>query len=422
MTKKPSTRTSGTRSRSPGSSSSARRRAATSPPELPGLYDDPRADRRTTDSGDLPPGWVGRGRIAWRDYGDLRQRARYDSGAWWWFKIVQGALTGGLLVMLGVLVALGVTVMGGSVWVSRLGIGLIAVGALVFVRYLAAPLTCRWIVTVPENWYFVVEDADGYTLEYLEAGRLLVPFRWNAHVRPYVDFSSVVVNEEVEDVLDSDALPVDIEVSVLMQFNPVEADPDLYASLRKLTTPEQFEAMLSRDIRDIVRKHLNMLDPVHSQETLHNVMTLEAVIVEQLEGRAAMGLVPALDRPVTVHVHAPEKVKEAYQSLWARTARVREESQTLRDIKDLANELGVPFEEAFQLFYIMQRGLPPTRSVRRTSRSAAEPLFPPLYVIQQPERTPESPAAAADTAELDAVEILPEDEPPVVDDWQPPRL
>ncbi|MBN1680252.1 MAG: hypothetical protein JW966_08160 [Anaerolineae bacterium] len=326
-----------------------------------------------------PPAGTG-GPFGWSNYSSLRRRARFDSMAWWQLKTIQGALLGGGPLVFGLLLWTIAWLTGAESWLRLLGLGIGIVGALVALRYLAAPLTCRWIVSVPENWYAVVEDSDGYTLEYLEPGRMIVPWRWGSVIRRYVDFNSIVVNDLVEDVLDSQSLPVDIDVSLLMAFNPVSADPPMYAALRQMTTPEQFQAMIARDVRDIVRKHLNTLAPVQGQSMLHNVESLETVITEQIAGRAAMGLTPASTRPVTVHVRAPQKVKEAYQSLWARAARVREESQTLMDIKELARDLGLPFNEAFQLFYIMQRGAPPSR---RTTRRAQQALDEPPVVVFQ---------------------------------------
>ncbi len=385
-----------------------RTRAARSDPpdQPPGSYADPYG-RDTRRDPYLPSeGWYARG---WRGYRGLRRQARYSSMAWWGLKIVQGLLWGGGLVAFGALLAILVALGDGSAWPSRLGSALIVVGIIVLLRYALAPVTCRWIVTVPENRYYVVEDGDGYTLEYLGPGRMIVPWRWHSHVREYVDFSSIAVNEVVEDVLDSHALPVDIEVSVVMSFDPVNADPNVYAALRKLVAPEQFQGLIARDVRDIVRKHLNTLAPVQGQSgLLHDVQSLEAVIAEQLAGRAALGLTPAPTRPVAVHVRAPQKVKEAYQSLWARSARVREEAQTLLDIKEVARELGLSYEEAFQLFYILQRGTTPVRGAGRTLRGE-EAGLPPLVVF----RSPEPPVPEAPPEE----EIAPGEVPPA-----PPEL
>lgn len=351
----------------------------------------------------------------WSRYGVLRRRARVNSMAWWGLKLVQGLILGGCLIMLGGALAV-VGLASETGWLSVLGVGCALAGVLLALRGLAAPLIQRWIVSVPENWYYVVEDGDGYTVEYLQPGRMIVPWRASSTIHPYVDFASVVINEVVEDVLDSDALPVDLEVSVLMTFNPTQADPGLFASLRKMTHPDQFRTMLARDLRDIVRKHVTALEPVGGQGLLPNVQTLESVIAEQLEEtRSIMGLRPAEDRPVTVHVRAPKQVKEAYQSLWARAARVREESQTLLDIKRLAGELGLPFDDAFQLFYIMQRGTSPASSSRRYSRAGVDTQ--PVVVVHTSDTPP--PAPAAQTAEHAAVSPEP-DAPP--DEAAPPRV
>lgn len=335
----------------------------------------------------------------------LRARAGVDSMAWWQFKIRQGALYGGALAALGLVAAIVLAVAGaGGTVVLGAGLALIGLGALVFLRYLAAPLTCRWIVTVPENRYWVIEDYDGYTIEYLEPGRLIVPWRRNTRARPYVDFNTVAVTELVDDVLDSDALPVDIEVSVVMTYNPARADADYFATLRQMRSPEQFAAMLARDVRDIVRKHLSLLDPVAGQHALGDVASLEGVIVGQLAARSALGLFPASDRPVTVHVRAPQQVKQAVQAQWARA---REGSQTLLAIKELARELNLPYEQAFQLFYVMQRGGAP----------GPDHTTPPIVVVQPGGGQPTWTGSARETAEH-----RPASPPPEVDAPAMPRL
>ena len=336
----------------------------------------------------LPPSLYGTSPVPVQR-GPMSQRARagVDSMAWWRLKIRQGALYGGALALLGLLAgsALAVAGAGGTVALA-IGLALAGLGALVFLRYLAAPLTCRWIVTVPENRYWVVEDYDGYTIEYLEPGRLIVPWRRNTRVRPYVDFNTVAVSELVDNALGSDVLPVDIEVSLVMTFDPVRADPAYFAMLRQMRTPEQFGAMLARDVRDIVHKHLTMLDPGQTQPLLHDAASLESVIISQLAARAALGLFPASARPVTVHVRVPQTVKEAVQAQWARA---REGSQTLLAIKELARELNLPYEQALQLLYVMQRG----------GSAGPEHATPPIVVVHPASGQPAWTGPAHQTAE-----------------------
>jgi len=106
-------------------------------------------------------------------------------------------------------------------------------------------------------------------------------------------------------------------------------------------------------------------------------------------------------------------VKEAYQSLWARSARVREEAQTLLDIKQLARELGLTYEEAFQLFYIMQRGAPPARSAGRSVRRE-EPGLPPLVVFRSAE--PPAPEPPPEETAPEEIPPAPREMPRVIDD------
>jgi hypothetical protein len=221
--------------------------------------------------------------------------------AWWGYKFVQGLLFGGGPFAIGVLLVALSALLGGVGCLSGIGVTLVAAGLLVLLRYALAPATCHWIVTVPENKYWVVEDRDGYTLEYLPPGRMIVPWRWNSKVRNYVDFNAVTVTQVIDDVLSAGAPRVDVEVSVVMTFNPVEADPEMYASLRALDSREKFEAMLARDVLSIVRRNLNRL-PQGQQDVLRHPEVLEDVIAEQLERHQAWGLFLASGRPVTVTV------------------------------------------------------------------------------------------------------------------------
>jgi hypothetical protein len=251
----------------------------------------------------LPPkGLLGRGRSAVRHYGGLRQRARADGMAWWGYKLVQGLLFGGGPFAIGVLLVTLSALFGGVGCLSGVGVALVVAGPLVLLRYAFAPATCRWIVTVPENKFWVVEDRDGYTLEYLPPGRMIVPWRWNSRVRDYVDFNTIPITEMVDDVLSVGVPRVDVEVSVVMTFNPVEADPELYAQLRSMNSRDKFEAMLARDVHSILRRHLNRLPLEQQQDVLRHPEQLEDAIAEQLERHQALGLFLASGRPVSAVV------------------------------------------------------------------------------------------------------------------------
>lgn len=350
------------------------------PNQPPGGSGDPpvhRPPRVTADSRrtqERLPVRTGRARAAWGGYRDVQQDARYHSNAWWLYKIMQGViLGGGLAIAASVLLVLN-ALSADDPWLARAALLLLVIGVLVCVRYLAAPLLARWIVTVPENRYYVVVDGDGYTLEYLGPGRLIVPFRWNAHIRPYVDFDTITVNVHIENALDSRALPVEVEVSLVMVFNPVRADPDLFPTLRRMTTPDAFERLLARDLRDIIDHHLAHLDP--TQE----LAALEDLIAAELEPRAALGLFPAPRRPVIVRVRAPQTVTDAYRALSTHATRQREDTRLLEMVRRLARELGVSDDEALRLFYLMRRGDALDTPLPREA--------PPVYVVHSPPATP----------------------------------
>jgi hypothetical protein len=244
-------------------------------------------------------GWQARlGR--WRA---LRLRANRSSMAWWSMKALQGIFLGGILFALGVLIVVAYAALDGVGALAALGVLLLIAGLLTIARYALAPLTCRWIVTVPENRYWAVEDGTGFTIDYLAPGRVTVPWRMNARIVDYVDFNRIATNDVIRDVLAGNGPAVNVEISVIMNFDPVAADPNLFAQLRTMTTLEQFQRMITRDTRDAVRKHLERLTLDQRLLALRQSQLLEDAVAATLERQhAALGLTLASSRPVMVFV------------------------------------------------------------------------------------------------------------------------
>lgn len=249
-----------------------------------------------------PKGFYGRGRGMQRRYMELRQRARTDSMAWWYVKVLQGLLLSCLPFSLGGLIILANRLFDGNGWLEWAGVGLLLSGLLIVFYHVLAPVTGKWIVTVPENGASVVEDANGYTIEYLEPGRWRVPWHWNTKVREYVDFTIVTANALVADIFGGNGPVVDIDVTVAMVFNPALAESSARAQLRKMTTRDHFETMITRDVRDIVRKHFRLLTPDQQRNALTSSHVLEEIVAEQLAHCRSLGLTLASGRPVMVYV------------------------------------------------------------------------------------------------------------------------
>ncbi len=167
-----------------------------------------------------------------------------------------------------------------------------------------------------------------------------------------------------------------------LRFNPLEADPDNYATLRRMRTPEPFQNIVARDLRDLIHHYLSAITPTEtSRFKLDDVELLETVILDTLDSYAPLGMFPAANRPVSVRMIASRQSKEAQQVLLARAVRMREQAQTIGDIKRMAQELGIPFEDAFQLLYLLQYGAPaqPTSRTRRVP----EPPTQPVVILRQ---------------------------------------
>jgi hypothetical protein len=222
---------------------------------------------------------------------------------WWGVKFIQGLVFGGGLFVIGVLTVTAAALLGHSTCVSGIGVGLMLLGLVTLLYYAAAPITCRWIVAVPENHYWVVEDANGLTISFLPPGRRIVPWQRSITVQDYADFRWFKVTELVENVLPTGRLPVSLEIVAVINFNPAEAHPDQYGQLREFVAREQFEDTLAREIQTVVRYHLSHLGPGQQQQLVRSPHQLEALIAQELAIYSDMGLTLGSSRPVSVFVH-----------------------------------------------------------------------------------------------------------------------
>ena len=69
-----------------------------------------------------------------------------------------------------------------------------------------------------------------------------------------------------------------------------------------MITREDFETLIGRDVRDIVRKYFRLLPPDQQQGALRGTRALEEAIADQLGHHRALGLTLASSRPVMVNV------------------------------------------------------------------------------------------------------------------------
>lgn len=236
-----------------------------------------------------------------RRYTRLRQRARANSMAWWLFKLLQGALIGVPLTVLGILIALSASWLGGGQWLTIMGILVVLAGLGVVLRYALAPITCRWIVIVPEGYYWVVEDGNGFTLRFLASGPQQVDWNWNVSVKDYVNFTWVSLSILERNVLPPDG-PVNVEVGVTMRFDPSQVAQAQVAELRALDQREKVERLLARATRNAVRDILQRRSSHDRLELLGEKYRLEQIIMQRLASLTAWGLFPIAARPVSVFV------------------------------------------------------------------------------------------------------------------------
>jgi len=85
-------------------------------------------------------------------------------------------------------------------------------------------------------------------------------------VRDYVDFNAITTTTPITNVLGGNGPAVDMDVTVVMAFNPAQAEAHTYAQLRQMTTRAQFETLIARDVRDIVHKYFRLLTPASAAQ------------------------------------------------------------------------------------------------------------------------------------------------------------
>ncbi|MBI5960728.1 MAG: hypothetical protein HY866_18460 [Chloroflexi bacterium] len=243
-----------------------------------------------------------RSRQFWRSYRGMGQRARADSMVWWLYKFIQGIMFGGSLLVMGVLIVIFSTVMGHIFCLDGGGIAAIIGGIVLLIYFAAAPFTHKWIVFVPENHYWVVEDHAGHTLEFLGPGRMHVAWQRGCKVRDYVNFRWLNLKIRLDSALQVGATKIGLEVDLMMEFDPVSADPAEYARLRSLDSLQKFEALLTHDVQRILRYHLNRMPTPQQQHMAHNANLIEDLLSREMEPLDTLGLMLASSRPVSVYV------------------------------------------------------------------------------------------------------------------------
>jgi hypothetical protein len=122
-------------------------------------------------------------------------------------------------------------------------------------------------------------------------------------VHEYVNFHTITIRETYDNVLRGSGRKVDLEINVVMVFDPVSADPRFYAKLRGMTKREQFEGIVTNTVRDTVSLYFTRMSPDFWLGALRNPKVLEEEIIKQLNGLNSMGLFLASSHPVTVFVY-----------------------------------------------------------------------------------------------------------------------
>ncbi len=242
----------------------------------------------------------------WRAVGrylGLQRGAQTSSMLWWGLKIIQGLLLGMPLIAVGAGLMVARPVLGGTQCVTGLGPVLLLAGILAMLWNFLAPVTSAWRVTIPAGEYWVVEDRHGQPYQFLGGGPQRVEWHLNVRLRRYVTFTRVQAVAVIQDVLPAANQRVDLEISVVMQFDPASALPHNYVELRKLTQIDPFAYMLRRAIHNAIRETFQRRPYEAQLDLLHHPEDIEQIVLRALGPLRAWGLFPFEDRPAHVIVY-----------------------------------------------------------------------------------------------------------------------
>ncbi|HML23283.1 MAG TPA: hypothetical protein PKD09_16635 [Aggregatilinea sp.] len=296
----------------------------------------------------------------------LTRRTYRSSMVWWLVRVVDGLIVGGGLVLIGVIIVVVNNMLNGAACFGQGAVGAILLGIFVLLWFMAAPFSQRWVVGVPDGWYYLVEDGAGEVVEFLGPGRWIVPWSWRAVVRPYANFQVIESRPVIEDALQSDFLPVTIEATVTVVFDPTQADPGAYDDLGAMATRDAFQQLLARQTDEAVRGYLALLTPTQGR-SLSSQATLEDVIRQHVARLDILGLFVPASQPPAVTIRLVPALREAFFEVWENLGYSRYEMPTRLDLSAIERALDLPPHEAYQLIYLMQRG---TRASRTTSQVA----------------------------------------------------
>ena len=232
-----------------------------------------------------------------------------SSMRWWAMSVVQGILYSLGPVLLGLTLAVLYSITG-ETNMLLVAVALLVVGFGYIAWYAAAPITRKWEIIITDDRYYVVEDAQGTVFGYLGPGFYRVPWHKDAYVRGYVDFKTVPVYEYFEGLRWADETEGYIEIKLMMAFNPVQADPTMYGTLRRMTQREAFKHLIRNDLLDFLRYQATLLAWDEFIFLVGNSKTIEGAIMDGLEPLAAIGLTPAEDESILVLVDSVSPVVE----------------------------------------------------------------------------------------------------------------
>lgn len=258
----------------------------------------------------LPPPPTGLAKWMKR-YRDMRQRAEASSMWWWALKLFFGAVVGLPLIIMGIAILIANRLFLDSSVVIALFGSLFLVGGIGYLGYYAlAPLLQKWVVNVPDKHYFVVVQNGIHPVEYLPAGLWHVPFRFNARVIPYVDFAFVHVKDTYLNLFQGAGPRYDLEIGVMLAFNPVYADPRNYRRLMTMRKPADFRRDVLRVVYDALWQYLGPFSLLDWKESLEQRPSLTYYLADALRDLAGLGLTPGNSQPVTVFVRGLDDVNK----------------------------------------------------------------------------------------------------------------
>lgn len=164
-----------------------------------------------------------------------------------------------------------------------------------------------WPTNVPDNEVWMVLQASGHLLRYVPAGIHFLPPSHSCV--PYTEKGLLAIHIDDESFISHDYFPYRVIMDVACTFNPLDANPDSWLALRKMTR-RSLEADLTKEFSYIVRHVIAQYSRENSKPSAA-LRTIVMDITEAVQARSHLGIRLLPVNGINLVIDAPGLVIDA---------------------------------------------------------------------------------------------------------------